>query len=180
MTKKELLEQFGELQMTQQENGIEDLVEFEFKGQAIVNPFVSENCIRSVNPIEYYGKENFENWKKKAIEKIKGENNMQLKKETFELDGIDLSFEGYFDKNDKGWNGWLNPYFTKEVAQKIYEEIMEFEDGYELTYSDKKKVFKMANEDETDLFDSCKAIEIDGMELYQVGRHNFTWGFSNE
>lgn len=70
MTEKELLEQFGELQMTQQENGIEDLVEFEFKGQAIVNPFVSENCIRSVNPIEYYGKENFENWKKEVERRL--------------------------------------------------------------------------------------------------------------
>lgn len=70
MTKQELLEKFGRFQMISQETGVENLVEFEFRGQAIVNPFVSENCFHSVNPIKYYGKENFENWKKEVERRL--------------------------------------------------------------------------------------------------------------
>lgn len=76
MNQKELnlveLELFGEMQMNKQSNGLyENLITIEQKiddSIGIVNPFLDETGRISVNPYEYYGRENFENWSKKVIE----------------------------------------------------------------------------------------------------------------
>lgn len=33
----------------------------------------------------------------------------------------DKVFQGFYDKSDKYWNGWLNPYVTEEVRKQILE-----------------------------------------------------------
>lgn len=33
----------------------------------------------------------------------------------------DKVFQGFYDKSDKYWNGWLNPYVTEEVRMQILE-----------------------------------------------------------
>ena len=114
---------------------------------------------------------------------------MKLEKEFFEIEAFDTYFEGYLDQSDNGWNGWVNPYFTKEVAEEIYQEIIDsqkdwYKDEYvhELFFDEKNKSFTMFEKgDKNNVFDYCKMVEIDGMELYQVGNHNFCWDiFEND
>lgn len=44
---------------------------------------------------------------------------MVLRKTTVELDGLGIVAEGYVE--NRYWNGWSTPWFTKETADKIME-----------------------------------------------------------
>ena len=51
-------------------------------------------------------------------------NTARLTKCLFSFEGTDPQFVGYFDPQNKYWNGWLNPYVTEEVHQKIVKSVL--------------------------------------------------------
>lgn len=50
----------------------DDLIGFNFEGTFIINPFTTEDCMEEVNPIKYYGKQNYDNF-------VKQINNLNIK-----------------------------------------------------------------------------------------------------
>ena len=39
-------------------------------------------------------------------------------------DENDPIYEGFYNPSNPRWNGWLNPYVTKEVFDKIVEDVV--------------------------------------------------------
>lgn len=103
---------------------------------------------------------------------------MELEKRKFTLIE-EVEYDGYRDPNEQPWNGWSLPYFTKEVAEKIYNDVTNNKsDGYSWEYDSDKKEFKATMED-GEWLDDCSEVVIDGMELYRVGAFNFCWDYLN-
>ena len=47
-----------------------DFISFEYESINIINPYYDENGINEVDPIKYYGKNNYEKWKNEALKEI--------------------------------------------------------------------------------------------------------------
>lgn len=101
----------------------------------------------------------------------------KLRKARFTLDGMTDTigvFEGYTFISEKNrWNGWAIPYFTKEVADKIAESMMERSNDV-VKYRKDLNGYLAVLEGSSDL-EQFSAETIDGMELYSLGGGSWVW-----
>ena len=51
---------------------------------------------------------------------------MNLVKKTFELEGLEETFDGYLDLENPSWNGWAIPLFPKSERDKFVKIEMKF------------------------------------------------------
>lgn len=105
-------------------------------------------------------------------------NNMR----TFYLEAISETFKGYA-ANDH-WNGYKNPYFTKEIGLKVAEAwnglVKDWGEGYAAWYDEKKDAFCFQDPNhekhECEMYD-CVDMQLDGklVQMYQIGKNGWTW-----
>ena len=49
---------------------------------------------------------------------------MNLVKKTFELEGLEETFDGYLDLENPSWNGWAIPLFPKSERDKFVKIVV--------------------------------------------------------
>ena len=86
----------------------------------------------------------------------------------------DKVFQGFYDKSDKYWNGWLNPYVTEEVRKQILEYYIPPELRDELQVK-RQEAFDLEDFDEENPWLDYWDQEIDSKtNLYYFGSR-FIW-----
>ena len=101
----------------------------------------------------------------------------ELKKELFQVDGLEGSFTGYH--NGGRWNGWMMPAFEYEEAVKIMEAFKNSADDLKAWYDKDSDAFTFQidiDSDEEDVYEAFTAT-VDGEEkkLYDIGSAYWTW-----
>lgn len=111
---------------------------------------------------------------------------MVLRKTKVCCDGLG-TFEGYVE--ERTWNGWSAPWFTKEVANEIMTAVNEQVNEYvlsKLVYDDYLKAFievvMYLKEDKTIDFTETGAFTVENMntedgpkDLYPIGNTEWCW-----
>lgn len=91
---------------------------------------------------------------------------IELKKArfTFDEDEDFPIFRGWYDPQNRYWNGWCNPYFDKHTRNCFI--------ALQKSYLDEMHKGKAYNEQDQEFFDGLLSIEpqeINGKELYYFG-----------
>ena len=98
-----------------------------------------------------------------------------LRKALMDL-GDTWEYIGYLQKGRRDlWNGWENPWFTREVAERIYNNLIinDNEYNYELIITENETLQLV--DDLGEIHDTAEKEIIDGMELYRVLSFGWCW-----
>ena len=100
----------------------------------------------------------------------------KLKKSYFSIDICDEYYEGYHNPNFR-WNGWAVPYFTKEVADIIKNNMSS--DDLEITYDKEKDQYVAIfnnNIEEKEVYEKEIIDMPEGkIEVYPIGAGSWIW-----
>lgn len=105
---------------------------------------------------------------------------MAIEKVVFKLDGLGGEYQGFF--KGQRWNGWAVPFFTKEVADQILDDLIENGVG-SVWYTEADDTFYYHIYDgEIEEFEDVEwteghNLEIDGqlVRVYSIGGHSWIW-----
>lgn len=99
-----------------------------------------------------------------------------MEKSYFSLDICNEYYEGYHNPKIR-WNGWAAPCFTKEIADKIMENISN--DDCKITYNKDKDEYVVIfnNDDEQKEIYEMETIDTDEgkKQVYSIGSCSWTW-----
>lgn len=95
-----------------------------------------------------------------------------LRKAKVRISDVEHAHTAYLDDNER-WNGWLQPYFTKEECLAMNEWLKSDFDGDILEYGEKYDTFTTMVYGEV-----FQGVDIDGMHLYPIGNGCWTWELS--
>ena len=97
-----------------------------------------------------------------------------MRKTRFVIDTNEKTYEGYTDGTL--WNGWECPWFTKEVADEMMNDLRN--EGVEAEYCEKTDsyIVKDDNNETQDVFDGAYVETEDGtLHLYPIGAWCWIW-----
>ena len=97
-----------------------------------------------------------------------------MRKTRFVIDTNEKTYEGYTDGTL--WNGWECPWFTKEIAEEMMQDLRN--EGVEAEYCAKTDsyIVKDDNNETTDIFDGSYIETEDGiLHLYPIGAWCWIW-----
>ena len=101
---------------------------------------------------------------------------IKLKKSYFNLDICNEYYEGYHDPSYR-WNGWAVPCFTKEIAEKIIQNI--FTDDCEcskVTYDKGKNEYVAIIDGEEEIYEMNTINTDEGInQVYFIGAGYWRW-----
>lgn len=108
---------------------------------------------------------------------------MEMRKARFGIDSREEEFVGY--TTGAQWNGWVTPYFTKEVADEImkiqndaYIEWQMDKEGYRAVYNAEKDQYEFYDQDldEPEIYEGANCKTVDGkLHLYGIGAYRWIW-----
>lgn len=99
---------------------------------------------------------------------------MKMRRTIFTIGESEQYYEGYTD--NRLWNGWECPWFTKEVADRMIDDLNK--DGVLSTYNTEADSYTVNFEDldTTDIFEGRDMETVDGtLHLYPIGAWCWVW-----
>lgn len=99
---------------------------------------------------------------------------MKMRKTVFTIDVSEKYYEGYTD--NRLWNGWECPWFTKEVADKMIDDLNK--EGVKSKYDTETDTYIVNFEDldTIDEFEGYDVETVDGVQhLYPIGAWCWIW-----
>ena len=99
---------------------------------------------------------------------------MKMRKTVFTIDVSEQYYEGYTD--NRHWNGWECPWFTKEVADVIMSDLNK--DGIRTMYDVTKDTYIIDDQynDTVDTYKGCDVETLNGIKhLYPIGAGCWIW-----
>jgi hypothetical protein len=101
----------------------------------------------------------------------------------FMLGEPEILYQGLYDPEEKLWNGWMSPYFTKEVCKKILKSLS----GtlyYNIQWFFKDDIFIYQDneylEEDSNNWVEHKPTVIDGIKYWQIGAWEWIWDLYQE
>lgn len=102
----------------------------------------------------------------------------KLTKAYFNVEGLDEYYEGYHDSRYR-WNGWAMPCFTKEIADKIMQNIPNNSDNKcKITYDKDRNMYvvKFKDDKEEDTYKMMIRDTNEGeKQVYYIGSGCWVW-----
>lgn len=94
-----------------------------------------------------------------------------FRKTRFYIDGVDMDFEGF--TNDRLWNGWQTPRFTRSEAERVIAAL----GGGTARYNQRRDEFVTRIADEDEMWPAETITIADGEEItvYPIGASSWCW-----
>lgn len=101
-------------------------------------------------------------------------NIIKFTKSYFSIDIYNEYYEGYHNPEYR-WNGWAAPYFTKEIADKIMQNMSS--NDCRITYDKEKNQYVVIFNDEQEEIYNMEIINTDEgkKQVYSIGSCSWTW-----
>ena len=99
---------------------------------------------------------------------------MKMRRTVFTIDASEKYYEGYTD--NRLWNGWECPWFTKEVADTIMSDLNQ--DGIRTVYDITKDTYIIDDQynDTVDTYEGRDVETFNGIKhLYPIGAWCWIW-----
>ncbi|MEY2563598.1 MAG: hypothetical protein QOH88_1791 [Verrucomicrobiota bacterium] len=94
-----------------------------------------------------------------------------FRKAKFYVEGVEMEFEGFTD--DRPWNGWATPRFTRSEAERVIRAL----GGTTARYVDIRDEFVTRIGDEDEMWPAETIVLADGeqIKVYPVGASSWCW-----
>lgn len=93
----------------------------------------------------------------------------RLFKGAVKIEGTRRIYEAWYDPDECGYGGWLNPYFELSEALKMAETMKKQWDKPKVSYDEKTDTFTYFSAEFSDYPEKYQGVDINGMHLYPIG-----------